>query len=160
MLEQFLRKAIARDSRIALVGIGNEARHDDFVGVYIIQQLLKKGLRKKNILLVEAGDAPTQFITKIHDWNPDCILMIDAIDAQQPTGTILAIPKDALHTRSVDSHSNAKILLLDFLLGLLPTLQVHILGIQVKDITFAEQLSEEVQASAELLTELLYTLLK
>jgi hydrogenase maturation protease len=159
MLEQFLKKGIDKDLRIALVGIGNEARHDDFVGVYIIQQIQIKGLQKENILLVEARDAPTQFITQIYDWKPDCIIMIDAIDAQQPAGAVLAIPKDALHTHSVDSHSNAKILLLDFLLGLLPNLQVQVLGIQVKDISFAKQLSEEVQASAEWLIEFLYKLL-
>lgn len=158
-LEQFLGKVIDKHARNALVGVGNKDRHDDFVGVYTIQALQQKGLQKENILLVEARDAPTQFITQIHDWKPDCIIMIDALDAKQAAGTVLAIPKDALHKHSVDSHSNAKILLLDFLLGLIPNLRVHVLGIQVKDISFAEQISEEVQASADWLIELLYKLL-
>lgn len=159
-LERFLGKALDKNSRIALVGIGNRDRHDDFIGVYIIQRLQAKGLQKENLLLVEARDAPTQFITEIYDWRPECVIMIDAIDAKQAPGAVLTIPKDALHKHSVDSHSNAKILLLDFLLGLFPNLRVHVLGIQIKDISFAEQLSGEVQASAEWLIELLYKLLE
>jgi hydrogenase maturation protease len=158
-LERFLEKAINKTSRIALVGIGNRDRHDDFVGVYVIQMLLEKGLQKENILLVEAGDAPTQFIAEIHTWGPECIIMIDAVDAKQVLGVVLNIPKEDLHKRSVDSHSNAKLLLLDFLLGLNPNLEIFILGIQVKDISFSQQLSEEVLASANWLIGVLYKLL-
>jgi hydrogenase maturation protease len=121
--------------------------------------LQEKGLQKENILLVEAGDAPSQFIADIHTWGPECVIMVDAVDAKQAPGTILTIPKEALHTHSVDSHSNAKLLLLDFLLGLNPDLKIYIVGIQVKDISFTEQVSEEVLASADWLIEILYNLL-
>jgi hydrogenase maturation protease len=159
-LEQVLGKAIDKNARTALVGIGNRDRYDDFVGVYVIQRLQAKGLRKENLLLVEARDAPTQFITEIYDWKPECVIMIDALDAKEAAGEVLSIPKDALHKHSVDSHSNAKLLLLDFLLGLIPDLRVHVLGIQVRDISFAKKLSKEVQASAEWLIEFLYKLLE
>jgi len=158
-LERFLEKTIDKTARIALVGVGNKDRQDDFVGLYVIQMLQAKGLQKENILLVEAGDAPTQFIPEIHTWDPEYILMIDAVDAKQIPGTVLNIPKDALNKYSIDSHSNAKILLLDFLLGLNPKLQIYILGIQVKEISFMQQLSEEVLASADWLIEVFYRLL-
>ena len=120
-LTENLSSKIDKKSRIALVGIGNEMRHDDFVGMFIIQELKKKGLQKDNILLVAAGDSASSYIVELNDWKPDYIIMIDAVDAKKPVGTVCLLEKDQLHSHSVDSHSNAKILLLDFVLGLNPS---------------------------------------
>jgi hydrogenase maturation protease len=158
-VKEFFTNNFNRKQKVALVGIGNQDRHDDYVGVFIIQTLQQMGLQKENLLLVEAGDAPSNFISEIHDWLPDCVIMVDAVDAKTPPGTLLIIQKEQLHSHSVDSHSNAKILLLDFLLGLIPHLQIVILGIQVQDITFGQELSKEVRASAEWLAECLFKVL-
>ncbi|MHA1266357.1 MAG: hydrogenase maturation protease [Candidatus Helarchaeota archaeon] len=152
-IEEYLVKYMDGNSRIALIGIGNEDRHDDFVGSYILRKLMAKKFQRKNIYLIDAGTGPTNYIAELAEWNPELVIMIDAVDAQEPPGTLLLVEKDALHSQSVDSHSNAKVLLLDFLLGINPSLKTVIIGIQVKDISLTRQLSPEIIETAEWLIQ-------
>ncbi len=158
-IKEFLTQNLDKESKIALIGIGNEDLHDDFTGSYIIRALEQKGLQRDNLMVIDAGTGPSNYIADIATWEADCLLMIDAVDAQEPTGTLLLVDKEQLHTQSVDSHSNAKVLLVEFLIGLKPDLKVIIVGIQVKDISLKQALTTEVQQSADWLIGVLYELL-
>jgi hydrogenase maturation protease len=158
-MQQFLMENLDKSSKIALIGIGNEDRHDDFVGSFVIQQLLERELARDNLFVIDAGSAPTNYIVDLSEWDPDVIVMVDAVDAQELPGSLIKVQKDQLHSQSLDSHSNAKVMLLDFLIAYKPSLKVVIVGIQAKDISLERGLSPEIKESALWLVEKLWSLL-
>lgn len=160
IMMQYLTQYVDKTSRIAIVGVGNEDRNDDFVGPFVLRGLQEGGLAKANLVLIDAGTGPSNYIVDLVEWNPQHIIMVDAVDAQETPGTLLLVAKDQLHSRSVDSHSNAKILLLDFLIANNPQLKISILGIQVKDISLERKMSVEVEAAAAWLIKALFEVLQ
>ena len=75
-IEDQLRRWLEGCRRIVLVGIGNELRRDDFVGVKIARDL--KDRVPKHVMLIESETAPESFIEPIIGFSPTHILMIDA----------------------------------------------------------------------------------
>ena len=128
-VQTYLSQIIDKGKKIVIIGVGNEDRHDDFVGAYIVQALEKKGLQRENLMILDAGTGPSNYIADIATWEADCLVMVDAVDAQEPAGTLLLVEKDQLHSQSVDSHSNAKVLLVEFLIGLKPDLKLSLIHI-------------------------------
>jgi hydrogenase 3 maturation protease len=75
-IEGRLRRWLKGCKRVVVVGIGNELRRDDFVGVKIVRGL--KGRVPKHVMLVESETVPESFIEPIVSFSPTHILMIDA----------------------------------------------------------------------------------
>ena len=75
-VEDALRKWLKNAGRIIVVGIGNELRRDDFVGVEIVRGL--KGKVSKHVMLIESETVPESFIEPITKFNPTHVLLIDA----------------------------------------------------------------------------------
>lgn len=71
-----LRKWLRNVEKIVVVGVGNELRRDDFVGVEIVRGLMSKV--SKRVMLIESETVPESFIEAITEFNPSHILIIDA----------------------------------------------------------------------------------
>jgi hydrogenase 3 maturation protease len=71
-----LREWLKNHCKVVVAGIGNPIRHDDFVGVKIIQDL--QGKVPKNVHLIECETVPESFMDEIVQLKPSHVLLIDA----------------------------------------------------------------------------------
>ena len=75
-VRESLQKWAKDPRRFAVVGVGNELRRDDFIGIRIVQ-----GLRNKvpeSVMLIESDTIPESHLESIIEFNPSHILLIDA----------------------------------------------------------------------------------
>lgn len=117
--------------RVAVVGIGNEFNGDDAAGVLVARRL---GSREcagdaDHVLVIEAGQAPENITAGLRRFQPQVVILIDAAQMDETTGTVNWIPWDTTTGMSASSHSLplsmlARYLTLEF------GCQVHLLGIQ------------------------------
>jgi hydrogenase 3 maturation protease len=96
-----------------------------------------------NLLIIEGGPAPENHTGKIRSFQPELVLIFDAVHMNEPSGTIQWIPLDSIDGMSASSHSLPLSVLAHFL-----TLElgcnVAILGIQPEQNEFDLEMSGSV----------------
>ena len=144
---------------VIAVGIGNEYRRDDGVGLYVVRRLA--GLELNNLEIVEADDNALELLNL---WNDtDEIILIDAACSGKEPGTVYnfnaieqTIPQDIFPCLSTHSFGLAEIIEMAKVFDNMPrSLQVY--GIEIADYSLGEGLSPEVQKAADELVEKLLT---
>jgi hydrogenase 3 maturation protease len=126
------------EGKVVLVGVGNELRGDDGIGVYIARRL--KG---KNV--INAGVAPENFIGKIKRMKPERIIIFDALDFGGKPGGVKIVDARKTGGLKVSTHS----LPLSFFCKLFGKTGIYLVGIQPKSNEFGSGMSGEVSMSAE-----------
>ena len=132
-------------NEILILGVGNSMRHDDGVGPASIQLLQKKP--EPNVDYLDGGVDGLALIDVIQEYSK--VIIIDAVNMGCDPGEIrtfsakqakIKIKNDALSTHGFG---------LAEVIGLLEKLgcktEIKIIGIQPKDISFGEGLTEPVQ---------------
>ena len=156
LLLQKLTSESAKSSRIAILGVGNQFRADDAVGVLIARALSNRdcALDTEHILIIEAGHAPENTTAELRKFAPDLVFIIDAAEIGQQPGAIQWIPEEAIDGMSASTHSLPLSMLARFLtLDLNCT--VTLLGIQPGSNAVGGEISPEVlQAIQEIVEEL------
>ncbi|MFH1957101.1 MAG: hydrogenase maturation protease [bacterium] len=127
----------------AVVGIGNEIRGDDGVGVYIAKAA---GKIFSGMFLV-AGTAIENYVFKITGFLQKRILLIDSVDFGERPGYMKLIPLSALREQGISTHSLSlnKINVFFEEAGK----EVMLLGIQGKNMQIGGTMSPDVKKSAE-----------
>ncbi|MCS7180956.1 MAG: hydrogenase maturation protease, partial [bacterium] len=77
-MDRILKK-IKKGEKIVILGIGNRLKGDDAVGSIIAEKLRKK-IKNKNILVIDAESKPENYIGVIKKFSPSLILIIDTMD--------------------------------------------------------------------------------
>ena len=144
--------------KVLILGIGNILLKDDGVGVHIIKQLHHDNvfISDENIELVDGGTAGFDLLPVIQ--NRDYIILIDAIELQQPPGSIFHFPLTELQSKlPVDSAHDVNITELFRQLELYgETPVVELIGIVPEDVTtFAMELSESVAVAIPKVVEMI-----
>jgi hydrogenase 3 maturation protease len=155
-VERELRRWLEDAMRIAIAGIGNSLRSDDFVGMKIVQNM--KGRVSRKVRLIECGTVPEGHIPEILDFKPTHILVIDAASLGEPYGTASLVEDLKAARPAVSTH----ILPLQTFCGYLRDAvkaKVALLAIQPKKIEFGEGLTPEVADSAEKISRILVGIL-
>jgi hydrogenase 3 maturation protease len=139
-------------TKIALMGIGNNLRSDDAAGILVARALIESGLigDLKHVLVMDAGHAPENRTAELRRFAPDVVLLIDAAEMGETPGTIRWIQMEDLDGMSASTHSMPLSMLANYL-----TLELHcevaLLGIQPGSNDFGETVSAEVlQATDEI----------
>ena len=138
--------------KLAVLGIGNPLRGDDAVGLRIIQDLL--GRLPKNVLLLECGMAPENYLGKIEEFKPSHVLMVDAAQINEKAGASRLIPVEEIAGTALSTHT----LPLSFLAEILKQnvkAKVILLGIQPKSIELREGLSPKLREASRRIAELI-----
>lgn len=153
---QQIRQIIQTHERIAIVGVGNELRGDDAVGVQIVrnlQQVLPSG---DTVLLCEAGSAPENFTGVLRRYKPDLILIVDAVqmDADTSPGRVCLMEMTELADNFASTHSLSLNAFSKYLQNDLYC-SVLLLGIQPADLTLNAPLSPFVALSQQDITQTL-----
>ena len=154
-----LQKWLMNAAKIVVVGIGNELRRDDFVGVKVVKGL--RGKVSKRVMLIESETVPESFIEPITKFNPTHILLIDA-------GLLGIEPGDAKFLESskvldpstvaVSTHALPLRIFCEYLEKTLGA-KIALLIVQPKRTDFGEGLSVEVGKAAEELEKILLEIL-
>jgi hydrogenase 3 maturation protease len=147
-LSQKLNLLKARNTqppRICILGIGNDLRGDDSVGM-IVARRLAADVRFRdaaNFLILEGGPAPENQTGKLRVFRPDLVLFVDAAHLEEAPGIVQLIPLESIDGMSASSHS----LPLSILAGYITSefgCQVEILGIQPAQNEIGTELSQPV----------------
>ncbi len=132
--------------RVAFVGIGNEFNADDCVGPLIARKLAARLTPREDVLALDAGVAPENFTGTLRKFQPDLVVLIDAVDMGQPVGTIAWLPWDAVEGMDAFTHGLPPAVLGAFLRQELGC-EVELIGIQPASLTFDQPPAREVIAS-------------
>lgn len=147
-------------TRLALVGIGNELRGDDAIGVVILRALQSAITGHENILFVDAGSAPENFTGPLRGFSPGLVLLLDAADLGEPPGAIRCVDWQETSGFSASSHTLPLSILGEYLSTELGC-EVALLGIQPAGNDLGAPLSpaavQAVDASVNGLIDLLFT---
>jgi len=131
--------------KVVIVGIGNILRGDDGLGPELIR-MLKEGNfpQEGRFLLLDAGEAPENYLEKIVQYQPDTILLVDALDFAEPPGSIRIIDRSELQEAGLSTH-NASIKLTMNYLNSRAKCDVLLLGIQPANLGMGSSLSEPIK---------------
>jgi len=134
--------------KIAIVGIGNTIRGDDGAGPELIERLGKTQLttHDKQLLLIDAGEVPENYLSKIVEFNPETILLIDAVDFNESPGKIKLVEQDEIINTGFSTHNSSLVLVINYLRNEIEA-DILFLGIQPKGTALMAGLSEPVEAS-------------
>lgn len=91
-LTQRIRSQNNDNSRISIIGIGHPLLGDDYVGCWITNQWLTQEYLSKKIQVLTAESNPENFLGPIVKFNPDHLVLLDAISGMNEAGTISLIP--------------------------------------------------------------------
>jgi hydrogenase 3 maturation protease len=139
---------------VLLIGIGNTLRGDDSAGPALIGLL--EG--KVKAALLDAGEVPESYFSRVLDAQPDTIAVIDAADFGGAPGDLALLEAEDIAGRSVSTHQMPLSLFFRFIKRC-SRAEVFALGIQPEHIALGEPMSPAVASSVNALAELLQDLL-
>jgi len=131
--------------RVAIVGIGNTLRGDDGVGPYIANALKSTRI---DVLILDAGSTPENYLGKIVKFKPDMVLLIDALELGGKAGEYRITGAAKLKDTTLSTHNFSSKLLIDYLKEEADA-DVFMLGIQPESIKLGEGLSDDVKKTAD-----------
>jgi len=135
-------------SKAVFIGVGNELRGDDGVGIYIAEKLVNAGLGNVVVCHME----PMNCLESVfRDYDVDAVFIIDAVESSLEPGTIIIGTLDEV-SDIMQPHSTHSIPLniLVKLLTLISSknIKVYVIGIQILNTELLTNISPEVLTSA------------
>jgi hydrogenase 3 maturation protease len=137
-------------TKFIVVGMGNKLRADDGFGIEVVRKLSRKF--KKNVLLVDAGDVPENFLEKIVNFNPSKIFIIDSMKFEGKIGEIKIFNPDEIDFKSFSTHKNS--LFVDYLKKSLKC-EIKLIGIKPKTTEFGKKMSAEIKKGIDDVTKII-----
>lgn len=128
--------------RVALVGMGSELRGDDAVGLEVVRRL--SGIEGDRLRVIEGGVAPENQTGVIRRFEPDWIVLVDAIAFDGEPGDAKWIDSDDLGGESFSSHKSTPAMLETFLTREMDA-DVALFGVEPARIEFGTELSPAVE---------------
>ncbi len=156
MQEQFksefarkLERCLAQ--KFVFLGIGNELRHDDAVGLVIIEKLRLR-LEDPNITLLNCADIPENFTGHVKRLAPTCVVLVDAADFGGGPGEAHVFALTDVEGSEISTHK-ATLAVLGAYLQSETHASVFILGIQPDNTEFGIGLTPAVHEASDQITE-------
>ena len=147
-------------SRVCLMGLGNVDYGDDGFGVRLAQELKSEGRSPKPegnpSQVIVCGTSPERFIGRVADEGYEHVIFLDAVEFGGAPGSVVLLDSDEMAARfpQVSTHKLS--------LGLLARqvesngqTRAWLLGVQPESLRQGEQLSPTVNATLQLLLELI-----
>lgn len=138
--------------RVTIIGVGNPLRHDDSLGICVINALDRTS--PKNVQLLIAEGIPEDEIPKIESFGPTHVIVIDAAIMARPLGNITFTTSLEMSTISVSTHTLPIGLFVVYLEQVLHA-RVALILIEAKDVSFGEGISPELHKIVDEVAEAL-----
>lgn len=123
-----------------MVGVGNPLRGDDAVGPALVERLYGK----IEADLLDVGEVPESYLSRITDLQPDTVLILDAVDVGAKPGSLAIIETSDLGNLNLSTHKMGLDLFMRYLQQLTGA-DVFMLGIQPQTTHLGEPLSPGVE---------------
>ncbi|MDW8061570.1 MAG: hydrogenase maturation protease [Nitrososphaerota archaeon] len=154
-----LSRVVGGYRRIAILGIGNELMGDDGLGVIATRRLSAMIGHNPDILILECGTTPESFTSTLLKFQPDLILILDAVDFGGPPGSISIFDVSIIDRVSISTHKPSLNIMARYLeMNGLKT-RIMVLAIQPLSIAFRTGLSKKVEDSINLVLRYLVDVL-
>jgi hydrogenase 3 maturation protease len=131
--------------KLAIVGVGNSLRGDDFAGSFVAKRLadrLSYGACRP--LVLDAENSPEDVARRVRDFGAETLVFIDTTIMGSPPGTVKLIDLQKTDYPYFSTH-NVPLKLLANTMG--EVKRSFLLGIEPKSTEFGEKMSEEVRRS-------------
>lgn len=145
-LEGELRIWLTGATSVAVAGIGNAIRSDDFVGVRIVEDL--KGKVSDAVRLIECETVPESFVDEIIEIQPSHVLLIDAAMLGLRSGAARLYDAEVMTTAPTISTHTLPLKVFCEYVEKLTRAKIALLLIEPKDKGFGEGLTPEIEAAA------------
>ncbi len=131
-----------------LMGIGNELRGDDAIGIYIANNFKKDGWR-----VIIAGQVPEDFTGEIKRIKPELLILVDAALMGLHPGEFRIVPKHIIPNVAFSTHGMP----LSFFINYIGenAQKIILIGIEPKSMEFGDGLSPEVKKAGDKVIEIL-----
>jgi|Deesub1362B_J571_1020462.scaffolds.fasta_scaffold04696_4 hydrogenase 3 maturation protease len=158
-VEEKILKFLKDADRIVIMGIGNILRGDDAAGVVITRKIALNV--PENVLVIDCGSTPENYLGKIVKFNPSHILIIDTVIVNGEPGEIKVVDESQIvDTLSFSTHKPSIHILIKYIKGILKGVKFLVLGIQPKKLTLGEEMSEEVKNAVNKISDMLMKILQ
>ena len=147
--------------RFAFLGVGSPLRADDSVGLYITESLenrLKPG-KDKEMRFYLGESAPENFSGELRNFSPSHLVIFDAAEIGETPGYFRPIQPAEIGGVSFSTHMLPLKILVEYLVATIGC-KVMVVGVQPKNLEFAEPLSVEVKQAADKFVEEFVGMLK
>ncbi len=131
-----------------LLGIGNELLADDSIGCYIAEKF-----KDENWFVQNCGTVPENYLGLVIRVRPELLVIVDAAHMNLKPGEIRRLRKEQACSAFISTHS---LPLKEFItIASKYAKQVVLIGIQPKNISFAQPMSAEAKQAARKLMNVL-----
>jgi hydrogenase maturation protease len=139
LLEKKLQQLFQNYPKLLILGIGENRMGDDGAGQYISFNLDQQ-IRHDNVKIINGGIVPEERISEILDFQPNLLLLIDAVDSQKIPGDVnFYEEQQMLNYLPISSHSLPLPIFVDRCKSNIPGLEVKLLGIQPYSLEFLDR---------------------
>lgn len=136
-------------AKVVILGIGNTLASDDAAGSILASRIKDK----VPYTVYDAGINPENYLGKIIKDKPDNIVIIDAVDFGAKPGEYAVLDAKEIKTVNLYSTHNASIsLTINYLQSNLEV-DIIILAIQPKNVSFGDKISQEVEKTLKRLED-------
>jgi len=144
-------------TKIALLGIGNELRRDDSVGLTVIDRLGAL-IDDPAISLVKCHEVPENFTGRVKRFKPACVILIDAADFGGTPGEARVFELSELQGIELTTHRPSLTVLGEYLQSE-TSAGIFVIGIQPADREFGEGMSPAARRASITVADALRTAL-
>ena len=144
-------------TKIAFLGIGNELRRDDAVGLAVIDRLAAL-VDDPSISLIKCHEVPENFTGRVKRFKPACVILIDAADFGGLPGEARVFELSELERAEITTHRPSLTVLGDYLRSE-TSAGIFVIGIQPADREFGEGLSPAARRASISVADALRTAL-
>jgi hydrogenase 3 maturation protease len=131
--------------KLAIVGVGNSLRGDDFAGSFVAKRLADRlPDDSRRPLVLDAENSPEDVAQRVRDFSAETLVLIDATIMGSPPGTVKLIDLQKTEYPYFSTH-NVPLKLLANMMG--EVKRSFLIGIEPKSTEFGEKMSEEVRRS-------------
>lgn len=150
-----LAEFIAGAKRIAFLGIGNDLRTDDGLGLFIVNGITTK---HPDIFLENVGSVPEAFARSLAEFGAERVVLVDAADMRKPVGHVELVTKERIGGISLSTHSMPLSFLMQYMEDQTGG-EAIILGVQPQNIMFGEGLTPEIKKVSRKLISMIDSIL-
>ncbi|MFX0107231.1 MAG: hydrogenase maturation peptidase HycI [Candidatus Hodarchaeota archaeon] len=156
-VQEALSNFIVGAKKIGILGVGNDLRTDDGLGLYVIEGL--KHLGSSRVMVENVGSVPEAFAHPLAQFGAERVIMVDAADMMKPVGHIELVTKERIGGVALSTHRMPLSLLMQYLEDQTGGRTI-LIGVQPKSIQFGEGLTPEIEQVAQKIISTLETLVK
>jgi len=139
---------------VVFIGVGHPLRGDDYVGSYVMKEVMKRSKNRHNVHLLDAEASIESVIAKASELKPGHVIFIDACEMNGQPGETQLLSMDMTDYPFFTTHGIPLKLLAQ---KMLPESKTWVLAIQPKQVEFGDGLSPEVQEAAKSISEYILT---